>query len=256
MPTNHVVSLDNEGHLIYKGLLTAKEIATIDDILSTLKVEIPQIEADLEIVYGQSVWYKYNLGLFLGSLLEKYEITIAERRKFWDEIKTFATKENRQRDEGANAETRSFYGQCYKLSQFDPTIVEKLSWRQWQDILDRVGNREDNRIFEWIKNKKGKIREDDWREFEKGLNLYLKDKDTSVFSNDELFEVYDSILRMSQYWRIAFAQFSKDFPNSAKIKSKARRSKKYQSTCFQLKRASRKPLDDEIFEKAFDIAMT
>ena len=109
--------------------------------------------------------------------------------------------------------------------------------------------------FEWIRNKREKIREDDWREFEKGLHLYLKDKDTSVFSDDELYDIYESILSMSQYWRIAFAQFSKDFPNSAKIKSKGRRSKKYQATCFQLKRELRKSLDDEIFEKAFESAM-
>lgn len=251
----HVVRLDAEGHLVYEGLLSSKEIATIDEILATLKQEIPQIEADLEEAYGKSVLYKYHLGKFLGELLTKYNINASERRKFWDEIKTFATNETRIRNEGTNAETRSFYGQCYRLSQFDLEVVEKLSWRQWQDILDRVGNREDERIFEWIRNRKEKLREDDWREFEKGLHLYLKNKDTSVFSDEELFEIYDSILRMCQYWRIAFAQFSKDFPKSAKIKSKARRSKKYQVSCFQLKRELRKPLDDDIFEKSFELAM-
>lgn len=251
----HVVSLDKDGHIVYKGLLTAKEIATIDEIINALKQEIPQIEADLEEAYGKSVLYKYNLGKFLGELLTKYNITASERKQFWDEIKTFATKENRRRDEGKDTETRSFYGQCYRLSQFDQEVVEKLSWRQWQDILDRVSNREDERIFEWIRNKKEKIREDDWREFEKGLHLYLKRKDTSVFTDDELFEIYDSLLSMSRYWRIAFDKFKKDFPKSAKIKSKGRRSKKYQSTCFQLKRELHKPLDDSIFEKAFELAM-
>ncbi len=251
----HIVALDGEGHLLYEGLLSSKEIATIDEILNALKQEIPQIESDLEEVYGKSVLYKYHLGKFLGGLLNKYNISVFERRKFWDEIKTFATKENRIRNEGTNAETRSFYGQCYRLSQFDQEIVEKLSWRQWQDILDRVGNREDVRIFEWIRNKKEKIREDDWREFEKGLHLYLKNKDTSVFSDEELYDIYESILRMSQHWRRAFARFSKEYPNSAKIKSKARRSKKYQSVCFQLKRDLHKSLDDEIFEQAFDVAM-
>ena len=61
---NHVVSLDKNGHLVYKGLLTAKEIATIKEILDALKQEIPQIEADLEETYGKSVLYKYNLGNF------------------------------------------------------------------------------------------------------------------------------------------------------------------------------------------------
>lgn len=252
---NHVVSLDKDGHLKYKGLLTAKEIATIDEILNTLKEEIPQIEADLEEAYGKTVLYRYNLGKFLDELLAKYNISVAERRRFWDEIKTFATQETRTRDEGANSVTRSFYEQCYVLSQQDLDVVQKLSARQWQDLLDRVGNREDERIFQWIKNKREKIREDDWREFEKGLHLYLKNKDTSVFSDEELFEVYDSIFEMSKYWRLAFKQFSKDFPKSDKIKSKTRRSKKYQETCFKLKKEKRVPLDDDIFSEAFETAM-
>jgi len=251
----HIVALDAEGHLVYDGLLSSKEKASIDEILNALKEEIPQIELDLEETYGKSVLYKYNLGEFLSQLLSKYNISASERRRFWDEIKIFATKENRTRNEGANSVTRSFYEQCYVLSQYDIEAVKKLSWRQWQDILDRVGNREDERIFEWIKNKSDKIREDDWREFEKGLHLYLKNKDTSVFSDDELYAIYDSILEMSKYWRIAFTQFSKDFPNSAKIKSKARRSKKYQMACFQLKRELRTQLDDDIFAQAFDLAM-
>lgn len=88
----HIVALDAEGHLVYEGLLSSKEIATIDEILNTLKQEIPQIESDLEEAYGKSVLYKYNLGKVLGGLLSKYNISASERRKFWDEIKTFATK--------------------------------------------------------------------------------------------------------------------------------------------------------------------
>lgn len=60
-----------------------------------------------------------------------------------------------------------------------------------------------------------------------------------MFTDEELFEIYDSIFAMSVYWRITLKQFSKDFPNSAKIKSKVRRSKKYQSECFRLKRERR-----------------
>jgi exonuclease I len=78
----HIVRLDAEGHLLYEGLLSSQEIATIDEILNTLKEEIPQIEADLEETYGKSVLYKYNLGKILGELLTKYDISFAERRKF------------------------------------------------------------------------------------------------------------------------------------------------------------------------------
>ena len=112
--------------------------------------------------------------------------------------------------------TRSFYEQCFVLSQYDKEVVEKLSWRQWQDILDRVSNREDERIFEWIRNKTEKIREDDWREFEKALHLFLKSKDTSVFSDIEVFDIYNSLYSMSVYWRIAFSAILKRFSEKRK----------------------------------------
>lgn len=248
----HIVSLDAEGRLVYKGLLSSQEKATVDEILNALKSEIPQIEADLTSEYGQSVWYKYHLGLFLGDLLEKYQITIAERRQFWDEIKTFATKEERKRNEGTNAVTRSFYQQCYILSCQEKSVVKKLTWRQWQDILDRVGNREDERIFLWIKNLTEKISEDDWREFEKALHLYLKGKDTSVFTDEELFAIYDSLLKMCKIWREKFKAFATAHPKSLKIKSKGIWAKKYYSRCFEIKKAQRlRIVTQEICEQAF-----
>ena len=236
---SHVVSLDKNGHLIYEGMLSSKEIATIEEILEALKNEIPQIENDLLEEYGKSVLYKYYLGKTLAVYIDKYNITYDERRKFWDEIKLFATKENRTRNEGANSVTRSFYEQCYQLAKYDKEAVEKLSWRQWQDLLDRVGNREDERIFDWIKNKTEKIREDDWREFEKALHLYLKKKDTSVFSANELFSIYDSIMLMCQIWREKLKEYSELYPKSLKIKHKGAWAKKYYARCFDLKKEQR-----------------
>lgn len=247
----HIVSLV-DGHLVYDGMLSSKEIATIDEILKALQTEIPLIEADLTKEYGQGVWYKYNLGLIMGELLEKYDISISERRKFWDEIKNFATLKERKRADGINAVTRSFYHQCYMLSQQDKEIVEKLTWRQWQDILDRVGNRDDPRIFNWIKKYPSKIKEDDWREFEKALHLYLKDKDTSVFENEELFAIYDSIMLMCQKWREQFKEFTKEHPKSAKIKTKGVWAKKYYALCFAKKKEIRsKVVTENICVEAF-----
>lgn len=247
----HVVKLI-DGHLVYDGLLSSKEKATINEILDTLKEEIPVLESDLQQEYGQTVWYKYNLGLFLSELLEKYEISFIERRKFWNEIKDFASKEERKRDEGTHSVTRSFYQQCYVLSKQDKEVVEKLTWRQWQDILDRVGNREDDRIFQWIKQFPGKIREDDWREFEKALHLYLRNKDTSVFNINELFSIYDSIMLMCKIWREKFKLFSTEHPKSAKIKTKGTWSKKYYSRCFKLKKERRSTIiTNDICDEAF-----
>ena len=44
----NIVSVDKSGHLIYDGLLSSQEKATVDEIVATLKKEIPQIENDLE----------------------------------------------------------------------------------------------------------------------------------------------------------------------------------------------------------------
>lgn len=248
----HIITRDKEGHLVYNGMLSSKEKATADEMLQDLKMEIPQIEEDLKELYGQGVEYKYNLGKILGEQLEKYQISIAERRRFWDEIKAFATKETRIRNEGKNSATRSFYEQCYILSQQDFETVIKLTWRQWQDILDRVGNREDKRIFQWIKQSEKKIREDDWREFEKALHLYLKGKDTSVFDTDELFEIYNSLLMMCQKWREQLKQYEYKHPKSAKLKNKGNWAKKYYARCFAMKKEIRhKTVTEDMCLKSF-----
>lgn len=250
-----VVEIGKNGEILYIGMLSSQEIAAIDDVITTLKSEIPVIEAELAEKYGKGVLYKYYLGHILGDLLARFKITYSERVRFWKEIKYLASNETRKRDEGKNSSRRCFYEQCYVLSQQPINIVERLTWRQWQDLLDRDSNREDERIFLWIGSTQYKIREAEWREFEKGLHLFLKSKDTSVFTNDELFEIYDSIYAMGSYWLRAFAQFSKDNPKSAKIKTKARRCKKYQETCFKIKKELKKPLDETIFEKSFEQAM-
>lgn len=249
----HVVEVDEQGQIIYDGLLSSQEKADVDEILTALKEEIPKIESELSEKYGRGVMYKYYLGKVLSTLLDKYEITVYEQRRFWDEIKNLATNEDRKRNEGTNSVHRSFYQQCYVLSQQEIDVVNKLTWRQWQDLLDRVGNREDSRIFVWIKNYNGKIREDDWREFEKALHMYLKDKDTSVFEDEELFEIYDSIMQMCQVWRENFKTFADSNPKSLKIKSKSKWSKKYYSLCFAKKKELRsKIITKEICYESFN----
>lgn len=231
-----LVTVDNEGNITYEGMLSSKEKATVDDILNTLRKEIPEIENDLKEKFGNGVMYKYNLGKILGNLLEKYDIPIYERRIFWDEIKNLASNEDRKRNEGKKSTRRSFYEQCFILSTKDVSVVKKLSWRQWQSLLDRSILDTDQRIFDWISIQEEKIKEDEWREFLKALHEYLKNKDTTVFDNDELFNIYSSILNMNRYWLIEFKKFSNEHPKSAKIRNKTTWSKKYNKLCFELKR--------------------
>lgn len=239
----NLVEMDEQGRKIYRGFLSSKETEKADLLLGFLQDEIPSLGKTLNELYGDTVLYKYYLGKRLGELLEEYKISERDRLYFWNEIKNFASDKERSRVEGKNSKTRKFYEQCYALSSIDLDIVKKLSWRQWQDLLDRVANREDERLYRWIGIHEPKIKENEWRSFEKALNLFLKNKDTSVFEDDELFELYEMILIMAQEWILGFKQFSKTHPKSAKIKTKAKWEKKFYNTCFQYRKEKKQNID-------------
>lgn len=243
----HIVEFDKDGNIIYKGMLSSSEILLYDQLIETLKSIIPQLEQDLKDQYGDSIMYKYNLGKLLGEILEKNNVSIKERRRFWDEIKALATTEKRTRNEGKNSKKRSFFEQCYRLSQIDKDTVKKLSWRQWVTLFDRSDkNTDDRRFFIWIRNYPKKIREDEWREFMKVLNLYLDKTDTSVFSDAELFEIYNSMIIMANIWLSEVKEFKKTHPASRKLKSLSSWSKKFYKNCFSYVRNNKTKISKEL----------
>lgn len=245
-----IVKKDDAGHVVYEGLLSSEELATADALLKQLMDEIPQIERELaEKFNSKSIMYKYNLGKRLGDYLEEHKIYDRERRYFWNEIKSFATDDESHKD---RSQVRQFYEQCYMLSQLDLRAIEKLSWRQWQDLLDRPKNRADDRIFTWITQIHSKIREDDWREFEKALHQYLVNKDTAVFSDNELFDLNNSILLMCETWRVLFAGYAKAHPKSDKIKNKSAWAKKYYAKCYEIRRARKCTINKTLCQEAFN----
>ncbi len=248
----HIVEFDNTGNIIYRGILSSSEVLLYDKLIETLQQDIPQIEQDLKEQYGDSLQYKYNLGKILGDILAKNEVSIKERRRFWDEIKNLATTENRTRAEGTNSKRRSFFEQCYRLSQIEEKTVKKLSWRQWESLLDRSDkNTEDARLFSWIKRFPRKLKEDEWREFLKIMNLYLDEKDTSVFSEEELFEIYDSMIVMADTWLTNLKDFKKGHPSSRKLASLATWSKKYYRNCFSYARSNKEKISEALCQELF-----
>lgn len=76
----HLVSLDAEGRLVYDGLLSSQERATVDEILNALKEEIPQIETDLEDLYRKNV---RKLPGCPDIVLPKYNTVIFVNGCFW-----------------------------------------------------------------------------------------------------------------------------------------------------------------------------
>ena len=145
-----IIDFDADGKYLYKGLLTTNELKEYEDLKDTLLQEIPSLENELKQKYGDSVLNKYYLGKTLGCFLEEFQVSVKERRRFWDEIKNIATTETRIRADG-KSKKRSFFEQCYKLSLVDIDVVQNLSWRQWQSLLDRDDKIvEDTRLYDWI----------------------------------------------------------------------------------------------------------
>lgn len=250
-----LVELDEMGRKIYRGFLSSSETQKADLLLGFLQDEIPSIGVTLKATYGDSVLYKYFMGKRLEELLNEYDVSEKERVYFWNEIKNFATDKERKRNDGGNSKTRKFYEQCFQLAQLDQGTVEKLSWRQWQDLFDRTTNREDRRIFKWIGIHEPKIKEKEWRAFEKALNLFLKNKDTSVFEDDELFEIYEMILIMVQTWIDKIQEFEDTFPKSAKNKSKSKWESKFYELCFKSRKANKRNMIKNDCNTLFDILM-
>ena len=240
-----IIEKNKDGEKQYKGFLSSEQTRKADELLEFLQKEIPEYGQKLNAEYGDSVLYKYYLGKHLSELLDEYDINDEQRVYFWNEIKDFAADKERARQDGGEAKTRKFYEQCYNLSQLDISIVEKLSWRQWQDLFDRTKNREDSRIFNWIGFHEPKIKEKDWRSFEKGLNSFLRNKDTSVFEDQELFDIYEMLLTMAQVWQSEFTEFQQQYPKSAKIKSKAKWEGKYIDLCLKCRKANKRNLDKD-----------
>ena len=84
------------------------------------------------------------------------------------------------------------------------------------------------------------------------LNLFLKNKDTSVFEDEELFEIYEMILLMGQTWCEKMQEFEKEFPKSAKIKTKSKWETKYYELCFKSRKANKSNLNSENCEILFN----
>lgn len=251
---SYLIECDAKGRRIYRGILSSKETEQADLLLAFLIEEIPKLEQGLNEQYGKSVLYKYFFGKELNNYLIEYNVRERDRRYFWDEIKQFASLNERKRTEGKSSNTRRFFEQCSVLAQYDQEIIEKLSWRQWQDLLDRVANREDQRIFEWIRYHQEKIKENEWRHFEKALHLMLQKKDTSVFNDIELFELYEDVLFMVNNWLKEFKDFSKNNSKSGKVQNKAKWEKKYYLLCYAKKKEQHQSLTkvcNAVFKELF-----
>jgi len=145
-----------------------------------------------------SLWYE--LGKRLEFVMDT-SIVAAEDREFvwralYDHAGLLAPGPITKRAE-RDPET-SHFSYCYMLSRFPWEFVEMAGdWTSWSEFFDRSETKNDRRIIEWLGQKAGrgrvKSRQNWLRPLTKAIHKGFEKKDTTVFSDEELFEILDKV---------------------------------------------------------------
>jgi len=97
----------------------------------------------------------------------------------------------------------SHFSYCYKLSKFPLEFVEITGdWTSWSEFFDRKETKNDSRIIEWL-GRKAKERNvsgrQNWlRPLTKEIHRCFMNKDTKVFSTDEIYKRLDVLFSEMQ----------------------------------------------------------
>lgn len=92
----------------------------------------------------------------------------------------------------------SHFSYCYRLSRFPLEFIEMAGdWTSWSEFFDRKETTNDSRIIKWLgkKSKESNVSaKQNWlRPLTKAIHRELGNKDTTVFSDEGLFERLDKV---------------------------------------------------------------
>jgi len=233
----------------YIGLLTPEEIKKSNEMLEILQSEIPKIESELSDRYQNTLEYKYYLGEYLSNFIGKSNIKPKERLYFWKMIEEFASENNNPKSE---TNQRHFYEYCYRIFSFGYETAFSLSYREWNDLLARKKILQDVRIIKWFKLRNKEKARFSWRNFLPTLNKYLEKKDTMIFTDEELFTIYEKIAFIGDsFEKLEKKYLSKDKSNltEGRRRNYSNFKKKYIAYCISI--MNEQNFNFSYFEKEF-----
>ncbi|MCA1060292.1 hypothetical protein LCL96_15240 [Rossellomorea aquimaris] len=247
-----------DGKKAYLGLLTPQELEESNKMQEYLETFIPALEERLNNKYKQRVVaYAYEFGTELRKLVEQFNIKGIQEKIFWDQIRDFASNdEGRPKDRG----NRKIYDYYYKLSFYHLEDIQNVNWGEWSQLFDTKEVVKEERIIKWmaIKAKNNKIPREPFRLFVTGVRLFVKDKDTLVFSDKQLFEKYDMIFGLTSLYLELYEKFftkQNRQPTEARLKQKKKYQEKYFKEAFLHRRkekgASLKSISENVFKKVY-----
>lgn len=186
---------------LYDGTASYNNVMYTEQELEKLKSEVYDFEKKLSKKYQPyNSEYSYELGLYLSSKLSEYSFVEGERHKFWNMLREYVNEKDKRKVFQSNQ--REPYEYCYMLSKLDKNLVTKFSRSRWDHLFDCVTAREDSRLYKWLlelNNEKFISSSEYWRAFVKGLNIYFKNLDTSIFNEEEIFKIYEEVMLKSMF---------------------------------------------------------
>lgn len=154
---------------------------------------------------GKVIKLWYELGKRLGFVMDTVIVPAEDREFVWralyDHAGSLAPGPITKRVE-RDPET-SHFPYCYMLSKFPWEFVERAGdWTSWSEFFDRKETKNDQRIIEWLSRKAKesniKSRQNWLRPLTKAIHKQFEKKDTTVFTNEELFEILERVFLNQQ----------------------------------------------------------
>lgn len=196
-----------------KRLLTGElreQAGRFDEVLSKKMKEIEEEMKTTELLKlkgkkGEVIKLWYELGKRLGFVMDTAIVPTEDKEFVWralyDHAGSLAPGRITKRAE-RDPET-SHFSYCYMLSKFPWEFVETAGdWTSWSEFFDRKETKNDHRIIEWLGKKAEessfKSRQNWLRPLTKAIHKQFEKKDTTVFTNEELFEILEKIFLNQQ----------------------------------------------------------
>jgi len=191
-----------------KRLLTGELREQAERLDEFLSKKVSKIEKEMKSTgflklkgkKGEVIKLWYEVGKRLDFVTDTSVVAAEDREFVWRAIYDHAGElapgpltERVRRD----PET-SHFSYCYKLARFPWKFVNMAGdWTSWSEFFDRKETKNDPRIIEWL-GKKAKesnvsARQNWLRPLTKAIHKEFENRDTTVFSMDELYERLDRI---------------------------------------------------------------
>ncbi len=175
-----------------KAVKLDKELANIAPIVEKLwdqkrikknEKQLKQKAIDVEIAY--------RIGKKLAQIVDNTNLVSPNERQWaWKALREIYFKKNIFKNRGRTRDDLEYF---YKASKYPLSFIKSITWDGWNRFLDYPSIRQDERFEKWFRAKAqkiGKIKRGFLRRFTKQLYFLIKNKDTTIFSDEEVFEIY------------------------------------------------------------------